>query len=206
MSEMGLALSTALDEHLAPRDAERVAVRYSLDARKLLEDFASTNPIKPGQSGEESFDSAMALFGRRDQTLFLGARDALGVQNRAQTGGTSGRRGPEAAGAAGAAGGAASGKKESACLRHASSSCNASKACQHSHICPFCAGAECGSRPGYMKFHLGKLRHPLALVPAGQRGRSRSRSRSRGRGRSWGRGRGGHQKQIKRERTRSRRD
>jgi hypothetical protein len=80
------------------------------------------------------------------------------------------------------------------CLMHALKFCG-QKSCKRLHTCSFCDGAECNSQPGYLPWHLGRLKQPRSIVAtrpdnqqgrnsaagAGGKGRARSRSRSRSR-------------------------
>ena len=67
------------------------------------------------------------------------------------------------------------------CLWHGIRKCS-QKSCKRFHDCPFCGGTECGSKEGYLDFHLGKLKTPRAIcqVDGGQPSRP---------GKPWGRSR-----------------
>ena len=195
ISELGIALEIALEPSLAVRDAEVMAIKYSERVRKLLH-TASLSESLPADPTSESFKASMAVFLKRDPALFAETRDSLGIQTvRPQQGA---QRASQPAGNP-------QGSQSDACLRFATADApecaSGNRTCTYAHVCPYCAGAKCGNRPGYLSFHLGKLRTPLQLVrqrgaqhapgrgsgPARSRSRSRSRSPARRRQPQWGR-------------------
>lgn len=56
--------------------------------------------------------------------------------------------------------------------------------CELSHICPFCRGAECRNRHGYLKEHLGLLKRPLWTESLQETARAPKRNGGSGRARA----------------------
>ena len=73
------------------------------------------------------------------------------------------------------------GSKRRCCLWYGLRKCT-QKSCKREHECPFCGGAECGSKEGYVEAHLSKLKNPRSIVFA-------SDLSGRGAGRPWARSR-----------------
>ena len=154
LSELGLALEIALEPSLSVKDAETMAIKYTERVRRLLHDASLTVPLDI-EADPEGFHAAMAVYMRRDPALFAETRDGLGIQTvRPQL-----ARTPAST---------PTGSSTAVCLRYATSAtsecANPGKVCAYSHTCPFCQGAKCGNRAGYLSFHLEGLRSPLQLV------------------------------------------
>ena len=185
LSELGLALEVALEPSLTTTDAATMAVKYTERVRQLLHD-ASLSEAHSVEDDPAAYKAALGVFLRRDPALFAETRDSLGIQTvrPKQQGGSGASIGTAFAPAA----------QQGVCLRFATSEtpecANSGKACAYSHVCPFCIGDKCNNRPGYLHYHVCRLRTPLQLVAkkaaqqlerqprADRQRRSRSRSRS----------------------------
>ena len=63
---------------------------------------------------------------------------------------------------------------DEACILHGVIRCG-QKSCKRSHECPYCSGAMCSNRAGYLEFHLAQLKNPRyisAVAPDGGFGHS----------------------------------
>ena len=181
-SELGLALQIASETPGDDKQAEKLAVLYSIKIRELLHGSSLNVPLNPDVD-TKPFEEAMQVFLRRDPGVFSEAKDSVCLEE----GGAKAPSAPQA-------------RKPSLtdhCLRHAvkPNFCSGygRKTCGFNHTCPFCQGKICQNKPGYLARHLASLRVPMEMVVREEgrshkarsrspRRRSRSRSRRRDRG------------------------
>ena len=180
-SELGLALQIACETPGDDKQAEKLAVLYSIKIRELLHGSSLNVPLN-ADVDTKSFEEAMQVFLRRDPGVFSEAKDSMSHEESFKAPTV-----PQA-------------RKQPLgdhCLRHAvkSNFCNGygRRTCGFSHTCPFCQGKLCQNKPGYLARHLAALRVPMELVVKDDSRSHKARSRTprrRSRSRSYRRDRG----------------
>ena len=138
----------ALDPTTSKVDAERKAVRWSLNIRELLHQLSQARPLTQGDAATSNV--------WQETFMFRDSSSSVSEEN-----------GPNAAGVGGAVGGSRSTEHSTGgeyYLWHLIRKCTQSR-CGRIHGCPICK--ECQDRPAPLAWHLGQMKKPQKITLVG---------------------------------------
>ena len=169
LSELHQVASIAADPAMGS-DAFMAAMNYSNAIRKLIHDHTRSSPLASDESFAQQLLDLEKVWHARSEDTLAGVTRSMSTKSRPAAGGAA--QPPEETG-------------RQTCLAHGMRQC-LQKGCRgekRSHVCPFCMGEQCGSRPGYLEYHLNALSRTI-VQQGPQRGRPEARRFEQDKGRA----------------------
>ena len=154
LNQIGLCLDVVCKAKCSQSEAEKNTIEYLKEVRTRLFKFSRRATFQtPDEPGFAQLQNGFL-------TLDLGVLQTIGM-----SGTPLGTAVNNAAGSGGPL--TTPGSDQDLCLWNGIASCR-NKKCQLAHgPCPFCHGARCQNKPGYISFHLAELKKPRKIVLEG---------------------------------------
>ena len=149
LSELYQVASIAADPTVPADQAFAMGMHYSIQMRDKLRTHTRSSPLAADSTFMDELRTMEKVWHARSEETLSAVTRGLGPTRRSAGSGTDEHK-----------------VTKDVCFFYGMSHCaqHGCKGTKRSHVCPFCQGSRCGSKPGYLEWHLNDLSAPRTIV------------------------------------------